>query len=158
MAVKKLSSGLYEADVQGTDKVHTVTFQKWGAEMATDTLLELVQVGGEAAGSFLSVVAGGGLDQDLGSAPVAKLFSLLTVGMTRDKALTKGLLVKLCSFKVIVDGVSAKWPDFYNDQLPLALAVAKANLEVQFGNFSDAAKSTQAGALQAAGVRIEGGL
>lgn len=141
MAVRKLESGLWEADVQGIDKMHTVTFEKWGAESATDTLLELVQVGGEAAGSLLSVLAGGGLDQDATSSPVEALFRQLAQGMTRDKKLTKELLKKLCSWKVLVDGVSAKWPDFYNDKLPLSFAVAKANLEAQYGNFFDAAKS-----------------
>lgn len=143
MTVRKLDSGLYEADVQGVDKVHTVTFEKWGAESATDTLLEIVQVGGEAAGSLLSVIMGGGLDQDATSSPVEALFRQLSMGMTRDKKLTKDLLKKLCSNggKVLVDGVTARWPDFYNDKLPLSFAVAKANLEVQYGNFFDAAKS-----------------
>lgn len=143
MAVRKLDSGLWEADVQGVDQMHTVTFEKWTAELATDTLLELVEVGGDAAGSLLSVVAGGGLDLDVSSDPIQFLFRQLAKGMTRDKRLTKELLKKLCSHsgKVLVDGVTARWPDFYNDKLPLAFAVAKANLEVQYGSFFDAAKS-----------------
>ena len=141
MAVTKLDSGLYEAEVQGTDAVHKVTFEKWGAELATDTLFELVQVGGEAAGSLLSVLAGGGLDQEASSSPVEALFRQLSQGLTRDKKVTKDLLIRLCSRKVLVDGVTAAWPAFYNDRLPLAFAVAKANFEVQFGSFVDAAKS-----------------
>lgn len=141
MPPRKTDSGLYEVQVQGVDKLHTFEFQKWGAEEATDTLLELIAVGGEAAGSMLSLLAGGGLEQQLHGSPLEALFRQLTLGLTRDRTATKRLIMKLSSDRVICDGVTVRYETLYRDNLSLSFLAAKANLEVQYGNFLDAAKS-----------------
>lgn len=141
MTVRKLPSGLYEATIQGATKPMVFEFQKWGAEEATETLLDLIAIGGEAAGSLLSVISGGGLDKDLSSSPIETLFRQLSLGLTRDRKLTKRLIMKLSADRVICNGVTVRYEDLYGDDLALSFKAAKANLEVQYGNFLDAAKS-----------------
>lgn len=141
MTVRKLPNGIYEATIQGTTKLMTFEFEKWGAEEATDTLLDLIAIGGEAAGSLLSVISGGGLDKELSSSPIETLFRQLSMGLTRDRKLTKRLIMKLSSDRVICNGVTVRYETLYADDLSLSFKAAKANLEVQYGNFLDAAKS-----------------
>jgi len=141
MDVIKNDRGLYEVTLNTEEGDKTFTFQKWGAEEATDTLLDIISVVGESMGGLLSVLTGGGADQDVGSASLESLFRQLTLGLTRNKDLTKRILKKLSSDRVLCNDVPVDFKAFYKDRLPLSFAVAKAQLEVQYGNFIAAAKS-----------------
>lgn len=136
MSVTKNEAGRYEVVVPWHDGEHRFEFQKWGAEDQTDTLLDLMAVGGSALGSIASLVgAGSGLDTELTSSLFSGLMKQLTEGLTRDRAMTKRLVKKLSSDRVICDGVTVNWADRYKEDLALMFAAAKANLEVQYGNF-----------------------
>ncbi|RYF36591.1 MAG: hypothetical protein EOO38_27485 [Cytophagaceae bacterium] len=141
MTVSKNENGIYEAVIKTDDGDKTFSFQKWGAEDATDTLLDIIAVVGESMGGLLSVLSGSGADVDVGSASLEGLFRQLTLGLTRDKELSKRVLKKLSGDRVQCNGVNIDWKTFYKEQLPLTFPVAKAQLEVQYGNFFDAAKS-----------------
>jgi len=141
MEVTKNERGLYEVTLPTEEGDKTFTFQKWGAEEATDTLLDIISVVGESMGGLLSVLTGGGADQDVGSASLEGLFRQLTLGLTRNKDLTKRILKKLSSDRVLCNDMPVDWKSFYKEQLPLSFAVARAQLEVQYGNFIGAARS-----------------
>lgn len=141
MGVTKNERGLYEVTLSTDEGDKVFTFQKWGAEEATDTLLDIISVVGESMGGLLSVLTGGGADQDVGSASLETLFRQLTMGLTRNKDLTKRILKKLSSDRVLCNDMPVDFKTFYKERLPLSFAVAKAHLEVQYGNFIGAAKS-----------------
>lgn len=138
MSITKNEQGLFEVSIQGK----RFEFQKWGAEDATDTLLDLVAVVGESAGSLFAALTGSKAEMDVGSTSLDGLFRQLTLGITRDREMTKRLLKKLSGDRVLCNGSLVRWGDFYKDQLPLSFAVAKAQLEVQYGNFIDAIRSS----------------
>jgi len=141
MDIVKNEAGRFETTLEGKDGPIHLEFQKWGAEEATDTLLDLIAVVGESAGGIISALTGGGGDVDVGHTSLEGLFRQLTLGLTRDRTLTKRVLKKLSSDRVIANGVLINWASFYKDQLPLSFAVARAQLEVQYGNFIDAGRS-----------------
>lgn len=141
MQVTKTDAGLYEATITTADGDKTFAFQKWGAEEATDTLLDIIAVVGESMGGLLSIMTGSAADEDVGSKSLEGLFRQLTLGLTRNKDLTKRILKKLSGDRVQCNGVTIEWRTFYKDQLPLSFMVARAQLEVQFGDFIGAAKS-----------------
>lgn len=141
MSVVKNEHGIYEAVIKTAEGDKTFAFQKWGAEDATDTLLDIVAVVGESMGGLISVLTGSGADVDVGHTSLEALFRQLTLGLTRNKELTKRVLKKLSGDRVQCEGVTIDWKLFYKDQLPLSFAVAKAQLEVQYGDFIGAAQS-----------------
>lgn len=141
MEVIKNEQGLYETQLGYMGDTLHLKFQKWGAEDATDTLLDIIAIAGESLGSLLALLTGQGADADVGSPTLDGLFRQLTLGLTRDRVLTKRVLKKLAGDRVQVNGVSIQYATFYKDQLPLVLAVARAQLEVQYGNFIAAAES-----------------
>lgn len=119
-------------------------FSKWGAEEQTDTLLELMGVLGDAAGGLADIYrTTRDPDADIAQDVMSRLIGKLTGGLTKDRAATKRLLIKLASGeRVVCDGVQVKnYNQFYEDQLFLAFQVAAANMKVQFGNFFSAAGS-----------------
>lgn len=140
MGVYKASNGQWSVDLKDTDgKNYTFEFSRWGAEEQTDTLIDLIKVAGPSLGGVVNVFASGNpMDLDLGSEAIEKLLRTLTTDFTRDKELTKKLLIKLASDRVIVNGANVNYNEFYRDRLTMSYAVIRAHIEVQYGNFFDA--------------------
>jgi hypothetical protein len=140
----KNSAGLNEIEIQGM----TFEIEKWNAEDALDTLLDIAKVVGKplgvAIGSFRSNDEE--LEADLNEDgeeikkpkkdSVGMIFEALTDRL--DKKLVKSLVIKMSSDKILCDGKPVVYKTFYQDRLDLCFLVVKANLEVQYGNFFDA--------------------
>lgn len=140
MNFSKTDAGIPSCTIDG----HTFEFSRWGAEEQTDTLLELMGVLGDAAGGLADLYKNTrDPDADIAQDVMGRLIGKLTGGLTRDRAVTKRLLMKLASGdRVVCDGVPIRsYNKFYEDQLFLAFKVAAANMRVQFGNFFSAAGS-----------------
>jgi hypothetical protein len=134
MDIVKTPAGIPSCTIDG----HTFEFSKWGAEEQTDTLLELTGVLGDAAGSLADIYKNTrDPDADIAQDVMARLVGKLTGGLTRDRAATKRLLMKLASGdRVVCDGVPIRsYNKFYEDQLFLAFKVAAANMKVQYRDF-----------------------
>ncbi|RYF51815.1 MAG: hypothetical protein EOO38_02205 [Cytophagaceae bacterium] len=122
----------------------TFEFSRWGAEEQTDTLIDLTSVLGDAVGGLSSLYKNtDDPDAELGASAIGKLMASLTSGLSRDKALTKRLMIKLSSGdRITCDGAKVgTYNTFYATDLMLAFKVMRANLEVQFGSFFVAAGS-----------------
>jgi hypothetical protein len=126
-----MASGLIEKEVDGLK----YEFEKWGAEESFETLLKLTKLAGKPLGMALaSFVGDKGMDQDVSPDLLAMAFEGLTGNM--DEKVCMSLMKKLTSEKVFCNG--AKVSNFsvhYQDRLMHLLKVAKAALEVQYGNF-----------------------
>ncbi|RYF12582.1 MAG: hypothetical protein EOO40_00935 [Deltaproteobacteria bacterium] len=131
MTPQKTPQGTYLVNIQGKD----FEFRKWGAEEQTDTLIDLIAVAGDGLGSIADIYKNIGADTDLSEGVIKKMVSTFSQGLSRDKAMTKRLLKKLASDRVICDGASINYNTFYQDDLMLSFTVLQANLMVQFGSF-----------------------
>lgn len=117
---------------------------RWGAEEQTDTLFELVGILGDAAGGVADLYKNTkDPDADIAQDVMSRLIGKLTTGLTKDRAATKRLMMKLSSGdRVVCDGVAVRnYNKFYENDLFLAFQVAAANMRIQFGDFFHAAGS-----------------
>jgi hypothetical protein len=133
MQATKTPQGTFEVPING----RTFEFVKWGAEEQLDTLIDLSNVIGQTASQLLAGRTGDATTAEY----IQTLVKTLVTGMSTDKAMTKRLMRKLASDKVLCDGVSFRYDDFYKDDLPMAFMVMRANLLVQYGNFLTALRS-----------------
>jgi hypothetical protein len=136
MEIQKDETGLYVADIDG----QKYAFAKWGAEESLDVLLELVPMVSGPIGSAVSAVFGGDkdeaksiLDKELNADAIGMVFKGLTTGF--NKKSVKDLIIKLTSRDVLCDGLKISFNRHYQDKLSLMFKVARAALEVQYGNF-----------------------
>lgn len=127
MHIKKNSAWLYEVDIDGTK----YEFQKWGALDATETMLDIASVIGKPLGMAAAASKTGG-DQ---SALIGSILDKLLEKVGTHKSLVMDILQKLTAGKVQADGKSISFDSHYQDRLDHMLAVARANTEVQYGNF-----------------------
>lgn len=117
---------------------------RWGAEEQTDTLFELIGILGDAAGGLADIYKRNhDPDAEIAQDVMSSLIGKLTSGVTRDRAASKRLMLKLASGeRVVCDGAPVRnYSTFYEENLFLAFQVAAANLKVQYGNFFSAAGS-----------------
>jgi hypothetical protein len=131
--VTKTEEGLYEVEVQGSK----YQFEKWGAEEALDTLLEMVPIVGRPLGTALGAIVGKDkkniADKEIDPELVGLMIDALTVNF--NKGAVKTLIKKLCSEKVLCDGKKIIFNTHYQDKLDVIFLVVGAALEVQYGNF-----------------------
>jgi hypothetical protein len=134
MQVSQTAEGVPCVSIDGK----TFEFSRWGAEEQTDTLIDLMSVLGDAVGGLANLYKNTeDPDADLSSTAIGNLLKSLTGGLSKDRAMTKRLMMKLASGdRVICDGVKVgNYNKFYENDLMLAFKVMRANLEVQFGRF-----------------------
>lgn len=132
MKPEKTAQGLWALSIK--DK--TFEFQKWGAEEQTDTLIDLMSVVGPALGSLANVYKqADDIDAQLSDGVVQKLVGALSSGLSKDKAMSKRLMRKLSSDRILCDGRSINYDTFYQEDLLLAFQVMRAAITVQFGPF-----------------------
>lgn len=135
MSIKKTEAGLYETEIEG----HRYEFEKWGAEDATDVLLDIATLVGKPLGVGIATVfdklKGDKLDEKIDPNLVGAIVEAMTEKAGTHKALVKALIKKLSSEKVLVDGKTINYNIYYQDRLDLVFKVVSAALEVQYGNF-----------------------
>lgn len=136
-SIEKNASGLYEVKVDE----HVYEFEKWGADESLDVLLDIIPLISKPLGTGIAAVLGadgdgGLLDKKFDPQMVNLVFESLTTNFKKE--VVKELLVKLCSKTVLCDGKKIIFRTHYQDKLGHLFKVAKAALEVQYGNFFDA--------------------
>ena len=125
MPALKNAAGMFEQSIDG--KVYE--FAKWGAESATDSLLDLTALMGKSLGMLFA--GSGKVDLDL----LSLALDHLTNSAVERKPLAKGLMRKLVSDSVICDGKQILFDSHYAGNLFHMFKVMSAALEVQYGNF-----------------------
>lgn len=130
--LRKTDAGLWATEIEGI----TYEFEKWGAEDATDTLLDLTKITGKslavAIGSILS--KDGEEKKSINPDIIGQIVDCLMQGLS-DKATCKALIRKFSSEKCFCNGAKINFDQHYRDRLFHMILVIKAALEVQFGNF-----------------------
>lgn len=130
--VKNDESGLYETII-GERKYE---FSKWGAELSSQTLLQLGGLLGDTLETIAAGVGTGG--QHAGIDFMFQVFSSAFTKMSKDVELTMALLKRLCCQGVWCDGkqLSPKLYDHhFEDRLEEVIPVASAAFEVQYKSF-----------------------
>lgn len=136
----KNSAGLYELTLDGAK----YEFEKWGAERATDTLLDLAALVGAPLGSAVQAAGKtGGLDRAI----IPMVMDQLARAVGAQKVLCRSLLHMLAT-DPLCNGGPINFDKHYADKLPLMFQVVRASLEVQFGNFFAAIRAVAGPALQ----------
>lgn len=134
MEFTRTAEGLQQKDIGG----HSYEFSKWGAEEATDTLLDIATIVGKplaAAAGRLDVDAAMERRLELPTDAISTIIEQLTGQVGLHKKLCMGLIKKLATRGVLCDGRAINFDSHYQDALPHLLDVVAAALEVQFGNF-----------------------
>lgn len=138
MSVRKNDAGLYEVEIDGTK----YEFEKWGAEDATDALLDIAGIVGKPLGMGVAALFGrdedgkAGMDKKLDPDAIGKVMEALSGQVGANKAIVKGLIKKLASEKVIANGAKiTSFNTYYSDRMSHLMKVVRAGLEVQYGNF-----------------------
>lgn len=137
MAKKSIESGMWDEEIDG----RVYSFSKWGSETQVDVLIDLSKIVGKPFGLLAEAAQHSKgknlLDQDLDV--LASVFDALTTSM--DKKICTPLIKKLASEGVLCDGVKINsFNEHYKEDLMHLFHVVKAALEVQYGNFFNAAK------------------
>lgn len=149
MDICKTEEGLYEVEIKG-DKY---AFEKWNADESLDVLLDIVPLVGKPLGAATAALTGGDvslLDKEVNPQAIAAIIEGLTSNF--NKATVKRLIIKLCSEKAFCNDKKISFKDHYEGKVTLIFIVAKANLEVQYGNFFDAIQDVLPAA-RMAGIR-----
>jgi hypothetical protein len=141
MSISKNEIGLYETEIDG-DKYE---FEKWGAEDASDVLLDIITIVGQPLGMGAAALFGKdedgvkGIDRDMDPDIIGKIMESLTGNVGKNKLVVKSLLKKLSTDRVQCNSKPiASFNIHYRDKLFHMTKVVRAGLEVQFGNFFDA--------------------
>jgi hypothetical protein len=138
-AVKNPETGLYDVEIEGQQ----YSFQKWGADSATDALLDLSGIVAKPLGAGVGALFGKKKDEDDGEAGKPKtsaeniglIMEALLDRVSANKATCKALLKKFASENVLCDGKKISFDSHYADRMPHMFKVVQAAVEVQFGNF-----------------------
>lgn len=146
MTTHKNAAGLHEAEIDG--KVYEFTI--WGAEESLDTLIDIAALVGKplshlGAKAFADGAAGikGELSVEVLEAVLAGIIEQVT---TKREMVTR-VIKRLGSHKVFCDSKRVDFDHHYRNAFGHLVRVARAALEVQYGNFFDAA--TDLGVLRA---------
>lgn len=135
--MKPNEAGLFEVIID--DKKYE--FAKWGAEDATDTLLDLAAIVGKPLGLGLAALTGkdeegkSGLDKKIDPNIIGSVMEALSQNVGSNKATIKALIKKLSSDQVFCDGAKINFNLHYQDKTLHMFKVVRAALEVQYGNF-----------------------
>lgn len=133
MKHKKNEFGLYVVQIED----QKYEFEKWGAEDALETLLEIgVLVGKPLGMAVASAMDEGGIDKKLDPNMIGLIMDALTTRFNVKEV--KAMIIRLASKGVMLDGKQIVFNKHYEDRLELAFQVAYAALEVQYGNFMNA--------------------
>lgn len=137
-AVKNPESGMFEIEIDGAQ----YAFQKWGADSATDALLDLSGIVAKSLGAGVGALFGKKDAEADGEAPkknnaesIGLIMEALLDRVSVNKALCKSLIKKFSSENVLCDGKKISFDAHYADRLPHLFKVVQAAVEVQFGNF-----------------------
>lgn len=138
--------GMYDVEVDGK----TYSFEKWGADDSTDTMLDISAIVGKplgmAIGSFFKkdkdaeeapAKKKSFFDRDFDGDAIASVMEALTDNVAKNKVICKDLIKKFCSKNVLCDGAKINFNLHYEGRLVHMLKVVKAGVEVQYGNFFD---------------------
>lgn len=122
---------LYESVIDG----HKYEFAKWGAERATDVLMDLTHVAGKtmSLGATLASQARAGADVDKADMLGQLVESL--AGAIGDKRATCKSLIRSLASDCTCDGATFDFNSHYEDRLSHMFKVVRTALEVQFGRF-----------------------
>lgn len=138
MAATKNDSGLYETDIDG----EKYEFAKWGAEAATDTLLDLSGIISKPLGAGVGALFGKKEKEDEGvevkksqAESIGLIMEALLDRVSANKQICKTLIKKFATENVLCNGQKIVYDTHYKDRLPHLFKVVQAGVEVQFGNF-----------------------
>lgn len=136
MSVTKTDYGTYTKTLVNAagDSVE-FEFQKLGAGAATDLLLDLASLCGEAIGGAGDALRG----RDASERTMRALIGAFSSRIREDKAMAKGLIKRLSSDRVLAGGANINFDTYYQDDLALCFQVVAANIEVQYSDFFKAA-------------------
>lgn len=132
--INKNATGLWETIIDD----HTYEFEKWGAEKATDVLLDLTAVLGQPLGAAAQMVKDK-TTPGLAIENVAQLVGRLTSVVGEKKALCKHL-IKTMATDGLCNGKAVVFNSHYADRLEHMFKVVAVAFEVQYGNFFAAAR------------------
>ena len=128
--MKVNEAGLYEVEIDG--KVYE--FQKWKAKSSMQTFSKILALIGEPVGElFGGMMSGDKLDAKIKKDVIAKAFGQICEKMDDPSVLPT--IEKLCTDLVLCQGVQIKSFDQHYASIMHIIKVAKANLEVQYGDF-----------------------
>lgn len=137
--MRKNEFGIYEVDVDG----RRYEFEKWGAEESLDVLLDISSIIGGPLGAAIGQMFSGEkdksvLEKEVNADMMTVAFESLAKNLKKD--VVKPIFKKLCADKVLCEGKKINFNTHYQEDLMHMFRVAKAGLEVQYGNFLDAAQ------------------
>lgn len=141
MQARKNDQGLYEVDIDG----HVYEFQKWGAERAFDTLMDLSAICGRPFGQMVSGMfgrSGAGLQTELDGDFIGQLIGQLSSAFYERRDLCRSLIKELSTgTDLLCDGAPVRHFNLhYKECLERVFKVARVNLEVQYERFFSAAR------------------
>lgn len=138
MAIPKNAAGLYETTIDG--KVYEFTM--WGAEESMDTLIDLAALIGKPL-SHLGARAFTGERNVLGADVTAEALELVLTGLldqlVEKRDMVMRVIKRLGSHKMFCNGQAVVFDVHYRNEFAHLVRVARAALEVQYGNFFAAA-------------------
>jgi hypothetical protein len=139
LAVEKNIEGLYETEIDG----RAYEFEMWGAEESMDALLDIAAILGKPLSKFgakaVSKGVAAALGEEVGNDSLSAILENLVDQVTGNRAMVMRLVKKLTTHKVFCERKKIAFDIHYRNELPHAWRVAAVALEVQYGNFFDAA-------------------
>lgn len=137
--IEKNETGLYATTIDG----HVYEFEKWGAEEAMESLLDIGTLLGKPLSKLGAKAFTDGLQEavgeELGEDTFASVLEGLMDQVAANRTMVMRLIKKLTSYKNFCDGKAINFDLHYRGELGRMMAVARAGLEVQYGNFFGAA-------------------
>lgn len=134
MNIVKNEGGLYEVDVDG----RLYAFQKWGAEKALDTLLDIMQFVGKPLSLLANAVIKDGVKADIKPDMVGIIMDCLLSGMGQNKQTIMAIIKRVTCERVSCNHQNFLFDTHFQDDLPHMFKVVRAGLDVQYGNFFSA--------------------
>lgn len=131
MKPRQIEGGSWAVDIDG----HTYAFEKWGAEDALDTLLEISAIAGGPVGNAVAMAFAKGGKAEITGDMASTVFDNFARNMRANKQAVKEVLRKMAGLNVLCDGVRVDYDKHYNDKLGRLFKVARGCFEVQYGRF-----------------------
>lgn len=136
--IEKNAAGLYETVID--DK--TYEFTMWGAEESMDTLIDIAALVGKPlshVGAKAFTGEHSGLAGDISAAALEAVLSGLVDQITTHREMVMRVIKRLAAHKVFCDGKQVAFDTHYRNAFGHLVRVCRTALEVQYGNFFDAA-------------------
>lgn len=144
MKVTKTEAGLFAVDVDGD----TYEFERWGAEDALDTLMDISSIVGtplSAAAAAAFGKGGDGVKTELTDDLIERVVGELTRNMRQHKAMCLAIFKKLAGRRVLCNGRPVNYDqDYAGDRLRRLFLVVRAGFTVQYGDFCAAVLGSNA--------------